>query len=577
MPGNQGFGKLALVVDSSTSESDKITQLLVEQGYRVITAFDGLSGIEQYIHFQPDLVLMDIDLPYVNGFDAARKIKQLSPRSLAPLIFITDISSDEAYVEAIEAGGDGVLIKPFSAAIFKAKIKSIQRISNLYMQVRTLQLEQQQDTELAEQLFREAIESKNYATDKINVLKKPAAIFSGDIQISVLCPNGNVHVLLGDFTGHGLRSTIGAIPLAETFRTMSRKGFALYDIIKQVNMMLYDLLPTDIFLAACFISISSHDDSAYLFNAGLPNGYLFANDGEIKNEFSSCHPPIGVMPSLLANVPLLLIPIQPTDRLVLLTDGVIEARNCLGEMFDVDRLIQAIRQGIQAQDVVGIVDHQVMMFCQEMEQEDDITLLDIPCDWPTLTELEMYHFAEYSNANKLLRVDRKDEANAPLWRWSIELTAKRLVYVNPIPLAMNQIQEIEGAGEHWQNLYTILTELFVNALDHGVLRLNSNLKNSPDGFLNYFTERAHRLDILRDGFVNIHLSYYALATGGQMFITVKDSGKGFDTFQFFKQKLRAETDIKQFSGRGIMLIEKLCDTLEYSEAGSLVEASYIWS
>ena len=455
--------KLALVVDDSAMQCKVLSVLLKEEGYRVFSANDGARGVAMYIKYKPDLVLMDINMPIMNGYEAARKIKSLSTgNSLCPLIFITSMDTDQAFIESIDAGGDGILVRPFSPAVFKAKIKSIQRISDLYQQVKTLQQEQQKDAELAEQLMSEVIESRNYALDNIGIVKKAAELFSGDIQLTALCPNGNVNILLGDFTGHGLRSSIGAIPLAETFRVMTKKGFSLFEIISQVNQQLYDLLPADLFLCATFVTISSHDESAYIFNAGLPDVYVFSEQGEIKNQIASCHPPMGVIPNLLPDTQLTVIPINDKDRVILISDGIVEARNEQGEMYEFARFEQAAKHGVINGSVSETVLTSVNDFCQGMPQEDDISLIDIPCDGWEQT------FAVNNAAENIAEVhlnDLYDDSNSA-WRWRLALTGARLSSVNPIPMAMNQINEIEGNAEHWQSLYTILTELFVNALDH---------------------------------------------------------------------------------------------------------------
>ena len=128
---------------------------------------------------------------------------------------------------------------------------------------------------LAEKMMSEVIEARNFALDSVGVIKKAATIFSGDIQLTAQCPNGDVHVLLGDFTGHGLRASIGAIPVTETFRAMTKKGFSLFEVIKEINRQLYALLPGDLFFAASFACISEHEKSAFIFNAGLPEGLPF--------------------------------------------------------------------------------------------------------------------------------------------------------------------------------------------------------------------------------------------------------------------------------------------------------------
>jgi len=599
MPTNQ---KLALVVDDSKMQCKLLSVLLKEENYRVVTANDGASGVQKYIEHHPDLVLMDINMPIMDGFEATRRIKKLSGEgSLAPLIFITSMDSEQAFIDSVEAGGDSILVRPFSPRVFKAKIKAIQRISDLVSQVNSLQQEQQKDAELAEKMMSDVIEARNFALDKVGVIKKAATIFSGDIQLTAQCPNGDVHILLGDFTGHGLRASIGAIPVTETFRAMTKKGFSLIEIINQINRQLYALLPGDLFFAASFACISEHEQSAYIFNAGLPEGYLFNNKATVRNLFTSKHPPLGILPELLPDIGLDVVSIDDGDRLIFITDGIVEARSPQGELFGFDRFELAAKVGVIKESVSEQVLKSLNDFCQQAEQEDDISLVDIPCSgWQQQTPISPISPSEkidvvgvkLDTAFEDVLTDRNCSLT-PAWSYQLHLTGQLLKSVNPIPLAMNQINDLAGAGEHWQSLYTILTELFVNALDHGVLGLSSALKNSAEGFSQYFNERAKRLAALAErpnDFISITLNYYPFYTesehkvqqqeenkiGGKMLINIKDSGQGFDVLNVIKANSVAIEDGIKLNGRGVELVNQLCDTLEYQEEGTLVTASYIW-
>jgi len=596
MPTDQ---KLALIVDDSKMQCKLLSVLLQEENYRVVVANDGASGVQMYIEHHPDLVLMDINMPIMNGFEATRRIKKLSGAgNLAPLIFITSMDSDKAFIDSVDAGGDSILVRPFSPAVFKAKIKAIQRISDLVSQVNHLQQEQQKDAELAEKMMCKVIEARNFALDKVGVIKKAATIFSGDIQLTAQCPNGDVHVLLGDFTGHGLRASIGAIPVTETFRAMTKKGFSLFEVINEINRQLYALLPGDLFFCACFARISEHEKSAYIFNAGLPEGYLFDKEASIKNLFSSTHPPLGILPKLLSDACVEVVPIDVNDRLVFITDGIVEARSPEGELFGFERFEDVAKVGVIEENIAAHVLKSLDAFCQQAEQEDDISLVDIPCGgWQQQDISQLIATAENKSDSGNSEVDFSGVSYddcysiAPAWSYQLHLTGQLLKNVNPVPLAMNQINDLAGAGEHWQSLYTILTELFVNALDHGVLGLSSALKDSPEGFSQYFNERTKLLAELSDSasdFISITLNYYPLLcenslkeqngkkVGGKMRINLKDSGHGFDVLSVMKNNSLAIGHGIQLSGRGIELVNQLCDTLEYQEEGTLVTANYIW-
>ena len=566
--------KVALVVDDSPTQCKMLEVLMQEQNYHVLCANNGAEGVEKYIKYHPDLILMDINMPVMDGFEAARRIKEISRGDLTPLIFITSSDTDESFIECVDAGGDGILVRPFSPQVFQAKIKSIQRISDLHHKVKLLQQEQQHDAELAEQLLTGVIESRNYGLDRINVVKQPAALFSGDIQLTALCPNNDINILLGDFTGHGLRASIGAIPVSETFRAMTKKGFSLSDIVSQINRQLYDLLPTDLFLAVAIVKISVNENSLYVFNAGLPTGYIFDEIAQVKHEITSSHPPLGVLPNLLPDTRLTVLPVDKNDRAVLISDGIIEARNCKGEMFGEERFLQSVKKGISQNSIPDVVMEDISGFCQHVEQEDDISLFDIPCrGWEAIYKMSENTQDGYSSYG----IDNIP-ISPPAWTWSLNLKGQRLATVNPIPLAMSQISEIEGAGDHWQSLFTVLTELFINALDHGILGLSSKLKSSPEGFAQYFNERESRLKTLDSGYVDLFLSYHPLSHGGKMFIRMKDSGKGFDIYNVLKNLgNQSRQESAAYCGRGVELINQLCDTIEYKEQGTLVEVTYLWN
>ena len=208
-------------------------------------------------------------------------------------------------------------------------------------------------------------------------------------------------------------------------------------------------------------------------------------------------------------------------------------------------------------------------FVKEHCKEDDISLIEVPCEGWT-----QEHTTTSVKAAENITFEPEISVN-PLWRWKIKLTGPRLAKVNPIPMAMGHVNEVEGNGEQWQNLYTILTELFVNALDHGVLGLDSSLKQKAEGFAEYFHEREKRLNGLESGHVELSLAYFQLNEGGKVVIKINDSGQGF-AFDEYKERSKARAqDSMALSGRGIELVTQLCRSLEYKDNGSTVVAEFI--
>ena len=116
------------------------------------------------------------------------------------------------------------------------------------------------------------------------------------------------------------------------------------------------------------------------------------------------------------------------------------------------------------------------------------------------------------------------------------------------------------------DLSTILSELFNNSLDHGILGLDSALKKNPDGFFDYFEKRMERLSELTYGEIKIDVTFDP--SKKELKLEMKDSGTGFDY-----EAIRTSKETDCF-GRGITLVRELCSSLEYSNDGTYVSAKF---
>jgi hypothetical protein len=139
-------------------------------------------------------------------------------------------------------------------------------------------------------------------------------------------------------------------------------------------------------------------------------------------------------------------------------------------------------------------------------------------------------------------------------------------------IVIEAILSNEIPKSHKDRIYTIINELFNNSLEHGILRLDSSLKSTPEGFTNYYEQRQNRLENLSSGEILINISNKYNKTGGILSIDMHDSGNGFD----FESILSGEQNSNIYSGRGIMLVNSICETLVYTDHGRKVSAVYSW-
>jgi diguanylate cyclase (GGDEF)-like protein len=99
-------------------------------GHSVIEAENGSKALEIYLRDRPDLVLIDVMMPVMDGYDAARKMRDSRPDEWVPIIFLSSKEADQDLDRAIEAGGDDYLVKPVSFVVLNAKIRALQRIES---------------------------------------------------------------------------------------------------------------------------------------------------------------------------------------------------------------------------------------------------------------------------------------------------------------------------------------------------------------------------------------------------------------------------------------------------------------
>ena len=117
-----------LIVDDSPTIRAALRPLVEKMGHTVIEAEDGSKALTIYAQDRPDLVLIDVIMPVMDGYEAARQMRQSRPDEWVPIIFLSSKEADQDLDRAIEAGGDDYLVKPVSFVVLNAKIRALQRI-----------------------------------------------------------------------------------------------------------------------------------------------------------------------------------------------------------------------------------------------------------------------------------------------------------------------------------------------------------------------------------------------------------------------------------------------------------------
>src|SRR5437773_125989 len=121
-------GATILVVDDIAANARLLQRLLTRDGHRVLFAQDGEEALERVRHDHPDLVLMDVIMPTLDGFETCRRLKSNAETRLVPVVLVTALQGSHERVRGLEVGADDFLSRPVNTAELTARVRSLLRI-----------------------------------------------------------------------------------------------------------------------------------------------------------------------------------------------------------------------------------------------------------------------------------------------------------------------------------------------------------------------------------------------------------------------------------------------------------------
>jgi DNA-binding response OmpR family regulator len=543
-----------LVVDDDTLNRFLLVNMLEQQGYMdTFEAEDGAVAIELAKRINPDLVLLEVVMPEMDGYEVATKLKKLAGDIYLPVIFITALENEESLARCLEVGGDDFVAKPFDKVILAAKIRAHARTRLLskkaHEQNKQLSFYRnaiEREHKIVEHIFANALSVNKSFTRYLDYCLNPASDFNGDLFLASESPTGGMYFLIGDFTGHGLASAIGALPVSQAFQTMSKKGLSLMEMAETINQTLLMLLPDDMFFAAAIVEINNTGKQIDIWNGGMPSLLLQDPNGKIVKRFASRHMSLGILESHEFESDVERYAMQFGDRLVAYSDGIVELENEEGKMLG-DEGIEKWLNNQPDISVAGVVS-KATEYLGSMQRKDDITLVIF-------------------TSQPIKPVQKKGDASKIPIKIVIELNAKHIKSADPVVDLVNIVtNQLSLYGIH-SELFTVLSELYNNALEHGVLELDSELKQSEEGFFEYFTKREEKLLALEVASIVISAEYQPHENA--LVIRMKDSGKGFKQGDMTRLE-----NIEKRYGRGISMVKELCESVKYTNKGNTVDVVF---
>ena len=380
-----------LIVDDKPANLRLLAAMPVEQGYKVRSAISGPLALSATRAAPPDMMLLDINMPEMNGYEVCERLKADKETRDIPIIFISALDETTDKVKAFTVGGVDYITKPFQLEEVLARVETHLSLRRLQKRLQDANKRFADELALAAEIQASFLpgELPHIPGWQLTAALKPARETSGDFYDVIPLPNGRFGILVADVTDKG---TAAALFMALS-RTLIRTYAVEYDTQPELafsaahRRILVDTNTTQ-FVTAFYGILDPATGTLTYANAGHNPPYLLtarpqgANPGgadasiEVQ-ELVNTGPPLGLRMFKDITWERRVVQLAPGGVLVLYSDGITEAQDHEEELFDEERLQKVAQSnlGRSAEEIQDAILAEVHAFTGDAPQADDITLM----------------------------------------------------------------------------------------------------------------------------------------------------------------------------------------------------------
>lgn len=367
-----------LIADHDGSERRVLRAALADEGHELLTAACCAEALRRFEGERPELVLMDIALRRGGGYECTQRIAAACGSRFVPVMLMASAGEHLSLERFIASGAADFVEGAADIVALKAKVAGYRRLREMYLELERFQYRFRQEVRMAREMF-DSINGRSPGdVECVRQWTVSAGHFSGDLLIHERTAAGDLHLLLGDFTGHGLAAALGTLPTADAFFEMTRKGFGIGDIAWEINRKLHEMLPTGHFCAATLVRLAMARGEMEIWNGGQPPLLMLDAAGRLAQEVPSFGMPLGIAEAGRFSRRTMVCDLAGIRHVVLCSDGLLEARNAAGEMFGTDGLLGAVAAaGGRREHLLRTIKSRLIRFLDGMVPHDDVSLLTV--------------------------------------------------------------------------------------------------------------------------------------------------------------------------------------------------------
>lgn len=558
-------GRRALLVDDEAASRLLLGQMLSQEGYEVLEAADGRSGVELFLAASPDLVLMNVMMPDRDGYEAARRIRAAAGQRLVPIIFLTALADDASLAKCVECGGDDFLMKPYRSAVLHAKITSFERLREVHELVRDQRDElvfhrerMVQEEDFGRNVLDRVIRRGRHVLEAIDSHLPQTSIAHGNLLLAARTPTGGQLVLIGRHAIAGLAGSVGAIPLSEVFYEMSSRGSSIEEIARLMNAKLSFAVPESLHWYLALVRVEPERGVLTVWNGSLTEVLLRCADGSGVVKI----PPI---PYALGSREDFAPPVQafdlaPGDRVLVFSPSLLAAWGAAGENSGRTRLAKCFAASEKGEG-----------FLEELLAEVASASGD-----PGLPERAVLAHIECRPRRGVAGVAASPASGprGPLaWELTLAAGADLLRKTDVLPQVFRFLGRVAALRPQRREICGVLSEIYSHVLDRLLLARATPSVSWPETYAEYLALRKEALARLERGVLRVRVRFWPQGTGGTVGLRVEDAAGGFP----YGDRFPLSEDAAAIFGQRLPVRSGMCRIADFHAQGNAVEVEYSWT
>jgi sigma-B regulation protein RsbU (phosphoserine phosphatase) len=362
-----------LMVDDNPQNLQVLHETLKGRGYSLLAAKSGDAALSIAARANPQLILLDIMMPGIDGYEVCRRLKEDPARRDTPVIFLSALSDTKDKVRGLDLGAVDFITKPFQPEEVIARVNTHLTIHRLRREVEEKKQELERELESVAQEQRSLLpkELPEIEGVKLSTYYQTSRYAGGDYYDVIELPDDHWGFMMADAAGHSTRAAVLMAMACALLRSYPKPPFHPGEVLRDMNANLCKL-KGDLFVTALYFVYHPASKTFRLARAGHPPPLIYRpSDGKTAELECEGTYPMAIYP--YEDVPVTEGHLRPGDRLMLYTDGIVEQSDLAGELYGQERLsCQLARDDIHGpQEMLDAIIADVRDFAGGLPNQDD--------------------------------------------------------------------------------------------------------------------------------------------------------------------------------------------------------------